>query len=195
MTGVVSEQFDATFWNYFPFLDPPDMNHKTLASPSGAIVHICSSQLLGVQFLATGLTQCETQGLLRQQMSDFLSTSYDTAVLSECTMLSKKNNSYSPPSNPFLSDTVEKRFKQQIENKSTKAEVKQLQAHSFVSLLFEHAAKLKETQPEFNFFLEKNLFGCKASFLNTEYLVEARYRKKIDAKEAVCKYILASVLK
>lgn len=193
MTGVDEEQFDVIFWNYFPFLDPPSVHHKTFASPSGSIVHIACTKLLGVQFMTTGLTQDETQILLKQQMSEFLNSSYDVAVVSECTLLSKRDNA-SLVSQLLSLNSVEKRFKHQIESKSTRAEVKQLQAQSYVSLLFEHAAKLKEAQPEFNYFAERNLFGCKASFLQSEYLVEAKYRKKTDAKEAVCKYILASVL-
>ena len=194
MTGVPIERFQETFWHFFPFLDVPDLNHKTLASPSSSIVHIVSCKLLGVDFMSTGVTEDEAKRTICKQMTDFLATCYDVAVVSECKLLGKKD-SISPSSLSYSVNSVEKRFKQHLEHEANKVFSKSSQSQSFVSLLYEHAAKLREKQPEFDYFVERNLFGCKAKFLHTEYLVEPKYRKKNDAKEAICKYILTNLLK
>lgn len=66
--------------------------------------------------------------------------------------------------------------------------------HNFSALLHEYAQKNQIPIPNFDFFVERNLFGCSVEFLGTKYTLDATHQRKLAAKEAICKHILKSLI-
>ena len=203
-----------TFHLLLPFLPDPSVSTRqiTSSSDSNAPLYISECCLLGINFSSSGFSLDDSTHNLHSKLNAFLSKTFQSACSESSPLfLTPPSSSSQKPPVPTLKSkrlNLDRSF-EQIDQQSSLPSQSSIEpspssanatrkakpaSQNFISLLHQYAQKHQLILSKFDFFVERNMFGCSVEFASKRYTIDPIYSKKLAAKEALCKNILRGLI-